>query len=86
MQVFHQPHPNGLILFMPEQWMYNWTKNDKAVFWAQLSETYGQNRIYVVFGETPSILQFASQYLTRVNTAAQQISVWTSKRERLTCL
>jgi hypothetical protein len=81
-EVFGKPHPNGLIVFMPDQWMFNWTKNDRAVFWAQLAETYGQNRIYVVFGETPSIVQFASTYLTRVTTAAQQVSVWTSKRER----
>ena len=73
---------DGLILFRPEQWMFDWTEKDASNFWIQLSETYGRNWVYVVTAEALNNLKFISNSFKKTNSDSQAFSVWISKHER----
>lgn len=79
--VFSKRHQNGLLIQFPEEWMFDWTELDKGVFWTTLSQTYGVNKIYVIFKGTPSNIQEVSKYFNQVSIDNSNTSVWTSKYE-----
>ena len=79
--VFSQHHQKGLLIQFPEDWMFDWTELDKGVFWTSLSQTYGVNKIYVIFRGTPSNIQEVCKYFNQVGLDNLNISVWTSKYE-----
>lgn len=79
--VFSKRHQNGLLIQFPEEWMLDWTELDKGVFWTTLSQTYGVNKIYVIFKGTPSNIQEVSKYFNQVSLDNSNTSVWTSKYE-----
>jgi hypothetical protein len=80
-QVFRKNHPDGLLIFLPEEWMFDWTDDDKRVFWRELSQTFGQNKIYVVSNGTTSNIQLINKNFVSTHLEKSNITAWTSKYE-----
>ena len=53
-EIFRKQHPDGLIVYLPEEWMVGWADEEKRVFWSNLAETSGLNKIYIIYASTPS--------------------------------
>jgi len=81
-RLFSDPHPNGILVHLPEEWMVGWSTADRRVFWAHLAETFGRNRVFVVFTGTPATLANVEYYLQRTETFGPAVHVYTSKYER----
>lgn len=81
-RLFSEPHPNGILVHLPEEWMVGWSNADRRVFWANFAETFGRNRVVVVFTGTPAALTNVENYLQRTETFGPAVHVYTSKYER----
>ena len=81
-RLFSDPHPNGILVHLPEEWMVGWSNADRRVFWAHLAETFGRNGVFVVFTGTPATLANVENYLQRTETFGPAVHVYTSKYER----
>lgn len=81
-RLFSEPHPNGILVYLPEEWMIGWSNADRRVFWTSLAETFGRNRVVVVFTGTPATLANVENYLQRTETFGPAVHVYTSKYER----
>lgn len=79
---FKERHPDGLLIYLPEDWMVDWPSSEKRVFWSRLSDTYGINDVYVVFAGTPSNIQDVNSYLVPHGLKNLPVSVWSSKYEQ----
>jgi threonine aldolase len=62
--------------------MVGWSNADRRVFWANFAETFGRNRVVVVFTGTPAALTNVENYLQRTETFGPAVHVYTSKYER----
>ena len=81
-RLFSEAHPNGILVHLPEEWMVGWSAADRRVFWANFAETFGRNRVVVVFTGTPATLANVENYLQRTETFGPAVHVYTSKYER----
>lgn len=80
--VFREKHPDGLIINFPEDWMFDWSDDDKRVFWTELSQTYGINKIFVITAGSPSNIQMISKSFISRQLNNSNITAWTSKYDR----
>jgi hypothetical protein len=80
--VFSVPHPNGLIIYLPEEWMLGWPDDDRRVFWSNLAQTYGRNNIYVVYASTPTNINHLQNYFHRQEIADPNFAILSSKYEQ----
>lgn len=77
--VFREKYPEGLIINCPEDWMFGWSEEDKKVFWTQLSQTYGLNKVFVITSGSPSNLQMINKSFVSHQLNNSNITAWTSK-------
>jgi hypothetical protein len=80
--VFSCRHPDGLIIYLPEEWMLGWADDDRRVFWSNLAQTYGNNNIYVVYAGTPSNISHLQSYFSRKNIGDSNFAILSSKYEQ----
>jgi hypothetical protein len=78
-KAFSDRHPNGLIVYLPEEWMFDWPDKERMAFWAALAQTFGINSVYVVFSGAPFNTQLISHYFLQTAVPGQQFSLWTSR-------
>ncbi len=81
-EVFDRPHPDGLIICFPEEWMVEWPDPERDLFWCSLSETFGANWIYSLIGETPLGVQHISRHFHRTSLENGAVTAWTSRHGR----
>lgn len=79
--IFNAEHPDGLIVYLPEEWMLSWPSDDRRVFWSNLAQTYGRNRVYVVYAGTPSNMSHLQSYFHRKDIGESDIAILSSKYE-----
>ncbi len=82
-QIFRKKHNDGLLIFLPEEWMIDWAPSDKQVFWTNLAATFGENHVYVVFAGTPINFNHIQQYFQQHYIGEQSFSILTSSYERV---
>jgi hypothetical protein len=69
----------GLIISLPEEWMYEWSNLDKRAFWAAISETYGRHAVIAVFADTFDNTRLVEPYLNAKPLSSLPVRVWVSK-------
>ncbi|RKZ92551.1 MAG: hypothetical protein DRR19_03875 [Candidatus Parabeggiatoa sp. nov. 1] len=72
----------GLIIYLPEEWMYEWSTLDKRAFWAALSETYGRHTVIAVFADTFDNTRLVEPYLNVKPLSSLPVRVWVSKYQQ----
>jgi len=80
--IFNVKHSNGLIVYLPEEWMLSWPDDDKRVFWSNLAQTYGHNRVYIIYAGTPSNMSHLQSYFHRNDIGESNFSILSSKYEK----
>lgn len=80
--VFSVARPNGLIIYLPEEWMLGWPDDDRRVFWSNLAQTYGRNNVYVVYASTPTNMSHLQSYFHRQEIAESNFAILSSKYEQ----
>lgn len=78
-QAFEMPQSSGLIISLPEEWMFEWSRLDQRAFWSALSETYGRHAVIAVFADTFENTRFVEPYLNVKPLSSLPVRVWTSK-------
>ena len=79
---FVNRHPQGLLINLPEEWMFDWSVLDRVAFWNMLSQTYGMNRVYVIFRGTPTSMQAVGNCFEPQDLGKSNVTVWKSKYEQ----
>jgi len=77
-KAFEMPQ-TGLIISLPENWMFEWSNLDQRAFWAALSETYGRHTIIAVFADTFENTSQVEPYFNVKSLSSLPLRVWISK-------
>lgn len=80
--IFGVERPDGLIIYLPEEWMLGWPDDDRRVFWSNLAQTFGRNDVYVVYASTPSNMSHLQNYFHRKEIGDSNFSILSSKYEQ----
>lgn len=80
--IFGKEHPDGLIVNLPEEWMLGWPDDDRRVFWSNLAQTYGRNKVYVVYASTPLNMSHLQSYFHRNDIGESNFAILSSKYEQ----
>lgn len=80
--VFSVERPNGLIVYLPEEWMLGWPDDDRRVFWSNLAQTYARNNVYVVYASTPTNMSHLQNYFHRQALGDSNFAILSSKYEQ----
>ena len=72
-------YKSGLIISLPEEWMFEWSNLDQRAFWSAFSETYGRHTVIAVFADTFENTRFVEPYFNVKPLSSLPVRVWTSK-------
>lgn len=79
-QAFEIPRSSGLLISLPEEWMFEWSGLEQRAFWSALSETYGRHTVIAIFADTFENTRFVEPYLkAKALSSSLPVRVWTSK-------
>jgi hypothetical protein len=74
-----ETHKAGLIIYLPENWMFDWPKLEQRAFWSALSETYGKHTVIAVFADTFETTPLVEAYFNVKSLSSLSIRLWISK-------
>ncbi|MEK8015340.1 MAG: hypothetical protein VSS75_000625 [Candidatus Parabeggiatoa sp.] len=77
-KAFEMPQ-TGLIISLPENWMFDWSNLEQRAFWAALSETYGRHTVIAVFADTFENTRLVEPYFKVKSLSSLPLRVWVSK-------
>ena len=77
-KAFHQER-NGLIILEPENWLFEWPREERKGFWYQLGNHYGRYPVITLARDVDFTTSDLSSYFRAGPTALNTYRFWTSK-------
>lgn len=77
-KAFHQER-NGLIILEPENWLFEWPREERKGFWSQLGNHYGRYPVIILARDVDFTTSDLSNYFKVSSTALNNYRFWTSK-------
>ena len=82
-RVFGGEHREPLVIYRPEDWMYDWPFLEKKAFWSQLAMAYGMHDVIAITADVLETVRSMDLYLEPTPIGAFPVRVWTPKQQSL---